>query len=107
MHNLHEKNYNIIIFAERDQNMNEEDDNVDVEIVMNNGERYSGTIFTLKNIETLMKEYKQTGECCKGLFFGGCKDLVIVERLNFEVIANIVESVFKEGEIETVFSRLT
>ena len=103
---FHEEEYNVVIYTGSERNLNEHDDNVDIEIVMNNGKRYSGTVFTLKNIQTLMEGYKQTGECCNGLYFGGCKDIVLVEKLTIENISEIIRSVYQKDQLETVFNQL-
>ena len=105
LHKINEKDYHVIVYTGSNP-LNDQDDNVDVEIMMNDGKRYSGTIFTLKNIKSIMEKDKQAGECGHGLYFGGCKDMVIVETLNYEVIAKVIRSVYKEGMIETVFDYL-
>ena len=89
------------------EGLDNEDDNVDIEIVFNNGKRYSGTVFTLKNIKSLMDKYKRTGEdCCDGLFFGGCQDMLLVERLDIDIIARIVRWAYMKNKMEDIFQPL-
>lgn len=100
---IYEAEYCVIIFTGSSLSMNAQDDNVDIEVVLNNGKRYSGTIVTLKNIQSVMEKDKVTGEFGNGLYFGGCKDLVIVESLDFDIIEKLVRSVYDDRLIDTVF----
>ena len=102
---INEEKYRVIIYH-ADIDLYEQDDNYDIEIILNNGKRYSGTVFTLVNINSIMNKDKQTGEMDCGLYFGGCKDMVIVELLTIDVIARVVRSVYKDSLIEKVFSLL-
>jgi hypothetical protein len=65
------------------------DDNVDVEVIFDNGLRFSATFFTLKNIHSLFEKNRRTGECKKGLYFW-CVDMIIVEKLSRHIIAKTV-----------------
>ena len=78
--------------------------NVDVQVTFPNGERFSAVFFTLQNIETLMKGYKNTGEGANGLYFW-TSDMLIVEKLTEQTICETVKNLLAEGEFESVFSK--
>ena len=78
--------------------------NVDVHVTFPNGESFSAVFFTLQNIETLMKDYKETGECANGLYFW-TSDMLIVQKLTEQTICEIVENLLAEGEFASVFSK--
>lgn len=78
--------------------------NVDVHVTFPNGESFSAVFFTLQNIETLMKDYKETGECANGSYFW-TSDMLIVQKLTEQTICEIVENLLTEGEFESVFSK--
>ena len=79
------------------------DDNVDVVVELNTGERYVATFFTLDNIRSLMERYRETGECSSGKYFWA-SDTIIVENLTEEVIRQTVESLMSTDEFEQAFS---
>ena len=58
---------------------NPDNDNVDVEVIFKNNDRYAATFFTVKNIQYLLDTYKITGKCCSGLYMWAA-DMVIVEK---------------------------
>lgn len=69
------------------QDLNLVNDNVDVEVFLDNGKRYSATFFTIQNIISILSKYKETKECCNGLYFWA-SDMIIVENLDDDVIKN-------------------
>lgn len=78
--------------------------NVDVHVTFPDGESFSAVFFTLQNIETLMKDYKETGECANGSYFW-TSDMLIVQKLTEQTICEIVENLLAEGEFASVFSK--
>ena len=81
-----------------------DNDNVDVQVTFPNGERFSAVFFTIRNIETLMKRYKKTGECASGLYFGA-SDMIIVERLTEKTICKTIDHLLAEDEFGYIFSK--
>ncbi|MFE6615893.1 hypothetical protein [Amycolatopsis sp. NPDC057786] len=53
--------------------------NVDVEVRLPDGSRWSATMFTVAELERLMERWAQTGECGSGSYFW-CSDGVIVRK---------------------------
>ena len=80
-------------------------DNVDVEVIFDNGDRYSATFFTVRNIQFLLDQYKKTGECSYGLYFWA-SDMIIVENISENTIRDTVFDLLHSGEFYTSFSKL-
>jgi hypothetical protein len=80
----------------------ETDDNIDVEVALANGERYTATLFTPKNITTLMTRYQETGECLYGKYFWAT-ELVIIRDLKLSSIHEAVADMLKNGELFRAF----
>jgi len=80
-------------------------DNVDVEVILDNGDRYSATFFTISNIQFLLDQYKKTGECSYGLYFWA-SDMIIVENISEDIIRDTVFDLLHSGEFYTSFSKL-
>ena len=81
-----------------------DNDNVDVQVTFPNGESFSAVFFTLQNIETLMKDYKKTGECANGLYFWA-SNMMIVQELTEQTICETIDNLLAEEEFESVFSK--
>ena len=79
-------------------------DNVDVQVTFPNGNSFSAVFFTLQNINTLMKQYKKTGECANGLYFW-TSDMMIVQELTEQTICETIDNLLAEEEFESVFSK--
>ena len=84
--------------------LNPDNDNVDVQVTFPNGESFSAVFFTLQNIDTLMKDYKKTGEGANGLYFW-TSDMLIVQRLTEQTICEAIDNLLVEEEFTSVFSK--
>lgn len=84
--------------------LDSDNDNVDVQVTFPNGECFSAVFFTIRNIETLMKRYKKTGECADGLYFWA-SDMMIVESLTEKTICKTIDHLLAEDEFGYVFSK--
>ena len=98
------KSFEVLIY-QGDAELDEYNDNVDVEVIMKNGDRYSATFFTIQNIKTMFEKNKQTGECHSGLFFWAT-DMLIVEKLNLETIETSINELIGEGSIAHAMTKL-
>ena len=78
------------------------DDNVDVVVMLSNGERRTVTFFTLNNIKRLMTQFEQSGECLGGLYFWA-KEMVVVRDLKEETIHEVVNGMVSSGEYQHVY----
>jgi hypothetical protein len=79
-----------------------EDDNIDIYVTLKSGERYGATLFTLKNIHTLMEQDFREGDNNDGQFFR-CPDPVIVMDLTEKNILDLVAYLFKNDELKRTF----
>lgn len=82
--------------------INPANDNVDVWVYTEDGSRYSATFFTLRNVETLMDRWRDSGEHSGGLYFW-CVDAVIVRELTEEAIRGTVDDLIASNEFHRVF----
>ncbi|MGO8746356.1 MAG: hypothetical protein ACLQNE_10230 [Thermoguttaceae bacterium] len=98
------QHYKIIVVAGT-QGLDPLRDNVDVEVVFDDGSRFVATFFTLENVQMIMDGYRQTGECSKGLYFWA-SDMILVRRLTRQNIAKVVGDLIGEGEFEKAFSQV-
>jgi hypothetical protein len=78
-------------------------DNLDLEVTLEDGDRYVATLFTLANIRRIMDQYRNTGECNNGQYFWA-SDMVIVHDLTEETIKSTVEDLLATGEFNKAFS---
>ena len=81
------------------------DDNVDVEIELADGRRYSATFFTLQNIHSLMEKNKTTGECAGGIYMWS-SNMILVDNLRQETIRRTIVGLLEEGELDAACCRL-
>ena len=79
------------------------DDNVDVEVAFETGEHFVATFFTVENIKSQLRKYQRTGECRNGLYMWAT-DMIIVQELTRDVIAQTVDDLIATGEFESAFS---
>ncbi len=99
-----EPGFTAIVFAGV-QELDPQNDNVDVEVKLPGGSRYSATFFTPANIVAIMERYRATGECRDGLYFWTI-DMIIVERLTLSTIRETIEALLEEGQLSTAFLEL-
>lgn len=81
------------------------DDNLDVEVRLGDGRRYTATFFTITNIEAMFRKNRQTGECANGLYFWST-EMVIVAELDITTMQKVVEGLMLEDEFERVFKKI-
>jgi hypothetical protein len=79
------------------------DDNVDVEVRFNDGRLYTATFFTLKNLESLFKKNRLTGECNRGTYLYSV-NMIVVERIDPDLIAEAVKDLIRNNEFEHAFA---
>lgn len=82
------------------------DDNIDVHVELEDGQRFCPSFFTLKNLETLFKKNRLTGECASGLYLWS-SDMILVEDLRLETIHRTIEDLINTGELSHACQRLS
>ena len=101
---LEKDGYVLLIFSEACPE-SQASQNVDIEVVFDDGRRYSGTMFTLAALEALMASNGATGEMASGSYFW-CPDLVVVKELSVEVITRCIEDIIRQGVIDSALQAL-
>jgi hypothetical protein len=96
--------YELTIFAGAD-GLDPFDDNVDVEVALADGSRWSATFFTVANVEKLFEKNRGTGECRHGLYFWA-SDMILVRKLDRETITETIDGLLEGGEFTRAFGRL-
>jgi len=80
-------------------------DNTDVIIEFDSGEKYVATFFTFKNIEHLRKNYLKSGECLNGKYFWA-SDLLLIDKITREDIEIVIDHLLTSGEFYSVFNKI-
>jgi hypothetical protein len=96
MHVIREPDYEIVIFWPHEP-VDGVDLNVDVEIHVA-GERYGATVFTVANIASLLKKWRETGESPSSYL--RVSDAVVVDQpLSEAVIRRVVTEAYVTGDL--------
>ncbi|GAA1018888.1 MULTISPECIES: hypothetical protein [Amycolatopsis] len=83
----------------------EEVDNVDVEVRYPDGSRWSATMFTLDEVDRIMRRWESTGECAGGSYFAGV-DEVIVREPGVRKMTAVLIAMHDCGELTSHLMRL-
>jgi len=83
----------------------EVNDNSDVIVTFESGDKYISTFFTYYNIEWLRQKNQKTGECLNGKYFFAT-DLILIDKLNREEILKVVNHLIKKDEFFTSFDKI-
>ncbi|WP_435623774.1 hypothetical protein [Flagellimonas sp.] len=83
----------------------ESNDNSDVIVTFENGEKFVATFFTYENIQWLRQKNMETGECLNGKYFYAT-DLILIDTLNRREILKVINHLIEEGSFKTVFDRI-
>jgi hypothetical protein len=85
-------------------------ENVDAELILPDGTRWSATFMTLHAIEQVMNRWKETGEYSTGAYFQ-CPDLVIVPEggVTAMLVAfnAIIDAGGPDGELQFLGDRIS
>ena len=93
----------VVRFIPSDAKVHPLDENIDVEVVFEDGTRYVATFFTLANIKMLFEKNARTGECANGTYFWA-SDMIIVRALTMESVYRAVADLIASGEFEKAFA---
>ena len=80
-------------------------ENVDAELTLPDGSRWSVTFMTLAEIGRIMMRWADTGENRGGSFFR-CPDLVIVRLAGIPAMVQALEAMFESGGPQGVLEEL-
>jgi hypothetical protein len=79
--------------------------NVDVEVRLSDGSRWSATVFTVAEVQRLMERWAQTGEAADGRYFW-CSDGLIVREAGVTNMTEAISGTLDEGDFERILQRL-
>ncbi|MYZ35025.1 MULTISPECIES: hypothetical protein [unclassified Streptomyces] len=79
--------------------------NVDAEVRLPDGSRWSATIFTVTEVSRLMKRWEETGEAA-GCRCSWCSDGLIVRDPGIREMVIVIAELLASGEFEGAFHRL-
>ncbi|WP_435611452.1 hypothetical protein [Streptomyces sp. bgisy159] len=80
--------------------------NVDVEVHLPDGSRWSATIFTLAEVDRLMRRWEGTGEAAGGRCFW-CSDGLIVRDPGIQGMVGVIAELLASDEFDGAFHRLS
>lgn len=80
-------------------------ENVDVEVILDDGSRWSATFLSLAEIGRIMSRWKTTGECLGGSYFQ-CSDLVVVGREGLDAMTEVLRGLLESGQLRNVLTRV-
>lgn len=78
-----------------------DDDNTDV-VVEKDGKKYVASFFTYKNVESLTRKNRKTGENLSGKYFWG-SDMILIDSCSRADIEKVIDDLIKDGLFESVF----
>ncbi|ANN18503.1 hypothetical protein SD37_24665 [Amycolatopsis orientalis] len=79
--------------------------NVDVEVRLPDGSRWSATVFTVAEVERLMARWAETGEHSGGKYFW-CSDGLVVRDPGVDNFVRVLAAIHEEGQLTTILNRL-
>lgn len=84
---------------------NETDENADVIVEFDSGEKFWATFVTYKNLTTLTQKYEDSGECLAGKYFWTA-NMVLTSKINGSMINNVIDDFIGNGQFEMAFEKL-
>ncbi|RAJ70604.1 hypothetical protein K377_07886 [Streptomyces sp. PsTaAH-137] len=78
---------------------------VDVEVRLRDGSRWSATIRTVGHVETLMKRWAVSGEALGGRYFW-CSDGLIVRDAGISNMTQVLTGLIENGEFAQILQHL-
>lgn len=79
--------------------------NVDVEVIVGDGSRWSATFLTLDEVERLMTRWSETGEALGGRICYG-DDLVLLREAGLPFMVDVLDALVESGDFRDVLKRL-
>ncbi|WP_030022155.1 hypothetical protein [Streptomyces monomycini] len=81
-------------------------ENIDAEVVLADGTRWSATFLTLHEISRIMDRWSTTGESLHGAYFQ-CPDLVITRKGGIDAMVDVLREMIETGGPEGKLGKLT
>lgn len=81
-------------------------ENIDVEVLLSNGTRWSATFMTVREIERIMDRWRSSGENSRGTYFH-VSDLVVVRNAGIPAMVQVLESALANDDPYSILTPLT
>jgi len=94
-----------VIVYSVDPLIDENDINVDVEVRLSDGTRWSATVFTVDNLRSLLARHRTTGKDGAGLY-AWASDMVVVDRVSDASLRQLVDRLIAQDELPQAFKPL-
>jgi len=88
-----------------EQISNETNENADVIVEFDSGEKFWATFVTYKNLTMLTQKNKDSGECLAGKYFWTA-NMVLTSKINGSMIKSVIEDFIDNGQFELAFQKL-
>ena len=79
--------------------------NIDAELILENGEVYTATFFTLENIKNIMQKDKKSGESANGIYFCA-SDMIIVDIITEKIIYDTFKDLIDSDDISWACTKI-
>ncbi len=83
----------------------DDEDNTDVIVELNNGEKYIASFFSYDQVNQLKLKNKALGDYLSGTYFF-VKNLVLVENCTEKLIKKVVQDLIDEGDFWNAFEKI-
>lgn len=81
------------------------DSNTDVMVDLDDGSRWIASFTSYKNIETLTRKNRQTGENLAGAYFWD-SDMILIDETSRKGIEEVIEYLMKENKFSWIFRKV-
>lgn len=72
---------------------------------LSDGRRFGASVFTLANLESLLRKHERSGENAGGLYLWAAR-MMVMRELSLEGMRKMVEGLIADGELEQAFELL-
>ncbi|MER7585118.1 hypothetical protein [Kitasatospora sp. NPDC097691] len=79
--------------------------NVDVEVRLVDGSRWSATVFTIAEVQRLMEKWSRSGEALGGRYFW-CSDGLIVRDPGIDNMTQVITGLLDDGDFDQILQHL-
>lgn len=93
--------YSFGVFWPNEERLNPDNDCASV-VVQHGKSCYSGLVLTQQFIRGVFREYKKTGECANGSYFG-MPYYIIIKRIDTPTIKKTLDDLIKNGDFDNYF----
>jgi len=82
-----------------------ENENTDVIVLLEDGQKYTASFFTYDNIKEQQIKNRKSGKYLNGKYFWE-KGMILIEKCSSEQIMDVVKDLILEGDFETAFQKI-